>query len=161
MITGSHTMNVPDSGWVGGYQMIWFNNDGTLDFTRRPRQGNAVINLIVPQPDGKFVLSGQGSYWEGTPVAPTFRVHADGSLDTSFTCAMGWGLAGRITVLDDGRILVSGMLKATAASTDTLHMVRLMPDGSLDPTFNNNLEVVRMPWLPPLWPNAPVYFGQQ
>ncbi|MFZ1694997.1 MAG: hypothetical protein WAT74_17505, partial [Flavobacteriales bacterium] len=114
VITGSHTMNMPDSGWVGGYQMIWFNNDGTLDLTRRPRQGNAVINLIVPQPDGKFILSGQGSYWEGTPVAPTFRVHADGTLDTSFNCAMGWGLAGRITVLGDGRILVSGMLKATA-----------------------------------------------
>lgn len=160
VITGSHTMNVPDSGWVGSHHMIWFNNDGTLDFTRRPRRGNGTISLIVPQPDGKFLLSGAATTWEGVPKPNIFRVHADGTLDTSFTCAMGWGEAASMTVLDDGRILVSGLFKTQFSSPDTLHFVRLMPNGELDPTFNNDLEVTRQPWLPPEWPGNPIYWGQ-
>ena len=160
VITGSHTVNVPDSGWTGSHHMIWFNNDGTLDLTRRPRKGNGAIYRIVPQPDGKFLMSGVATMWEGVPKPNIFRVHADGTLDTTFTCAMGWGLAYSMTVLEDGRILASGLFKTEFSSPDTLHFVRLMPDGSLDPTFNNSLEVVRMPWLPPAWPGGPMYFGQ-
>ncbi|MEX1132452.1 MAG: T9SS type A sorting domain-containing protein [Flavobacteriales bacterium] len=160
VITGSHTMNVPDSGWVGSHHMIWFNNDGTLDFTRRPRRGNGTISLIVPQPDGKFLLSGAATAWEGVPKPNIFRVHADGTLDTSFTCEMGWGEAASMTVIDDGRILVSGLFKTQFSSPDTLHFVRLMPNGDLDPTFNNDLEVVRSTWLPPLWPGNPIHWGQ-
>lgn len=161
VITGSHTMNVPDSGWVGSHHMIWFNNDGTLDFTRRPRRGNGAIYRIVPQPDGKFLLSGAATTWEGVPKPNIFRVHADGTLDSSFTCAMGWGEAYSMTVLEDGRILTSGMFKTTFTSPDTLHIVRLMPNGDLDPTFNNDLEVVTVPWLPPLWPGNPINWGQR
>jgi len=160
VITGSHTMNVPDSGWVGSHHMIWFNNDGTLDFTRRPRRGNGTISLIVPQPDGKFLLSGAATTWEGVPKPNIFRVHTDGTLDTSFTCAMGWGEAASMTVLDDGRILVSGLFKTQFSSPDTLHFVRLMPNGDLDPTFNNDLEVVRMPWLSSEWPGNTINWGQ-
>lgn len=161
VITGSHTVNVPDSGWVGSHHMIWFNNDGTLDLTRQPRKGNGTISLIVPQPDGKFLLSGAATAWEGVPKPNIFRVNADGTLDTSFNCAMGWGEAFSMTVLDDGRIVTSGLFKTSFASPDTLHSVRLMPDGSLDPAFHNDLELETLPWLPPEWPNNPVYWGQR
>ncbi len=161
VITGSHTMNVPDSGWVGSHHMIWFNNDGTLDFTRRPRKGNGAISLIVPQPDGKFLLSGASTTWEGVPKPNLFRVHADGTLDTTFTSAMGWGTTASMTVLEDGRILVSGLLKTMFSSPDTLNFVRLLPDGGLDPSFNNDLEVVTVPWSAPLWPDVTINWGQR
>ncbi|MCB9183089.1 MAG: T9SS type A sorting domain-containing protein [Flavobacteriales bacterium] len=160
VITGDHIVNVPDSGWAGFYSLIWFNNDGTLDLTRQPRQGNGSISLIVPQPDGKFLLSGPTTAWEGVPTPSIFRVHADGTLDTSFTCAMGWGEAASMTVLEDGRILVSGLFKTEFSSPDSLHFVRLMPDGSLDPGFNNDLEVVRIPWLSTEWPGNTINWGQ-
>jgi uncharacterized delta-60 repeat protein len=160
VITGSHTVNVPDSGWAGSHHMIWFNNDGTLDLSRRPRKGDGAVMRIQPQPDGKFLLSGGGATWEGVPKPSIYRVHADGTLDTTFNSGIDWGLAYSMTVLEDGRILASGLFKTEFSSTDTLHFVRLMPDGSLDPTFNNSLEVVRMPWLPPEWPGNPMYFGQ-
>jgi len=160
VITGSHTVNVPDSGWVGSHHMIWFNNDGTLDLTRRPRWGNGTISLIVAQPDGKFLLSGAATMWEGVPKPNIFRVHADGTLDTTFTCTMGWGEAGSMTVLEDGRILASGRFKTEFSSADTLHFVRLMPDGALDPTFNNNIEVVRMPWMQTEYPGNTIIWGQ-
>jgi uncharacterized delta-60 repeat protein len=139
VITGSHVLNVPDSGWVGNHHMIWFHNDGTLDLSRQPRKGNGPIYLIVPQPDGKFLLSGAATTWEGVPKPNIFRVHADGTLDTSFTCAMGWGEAQGITVLADGRLIISGLMKTEFSSPDTVHLVRLFPDGSLDPSFNNDL----------------------
>ncbi|MFZ1693925.1 MAG: T9SS type A sorting domain-containing protein [Flavobacteriales bacterium] len=160
VITGYHIVNVPDSGWQNIYCLIWFNNDGTLDLTRQPRYGNGTINLIVPQPDGKFLLSGSCTTWEGVPTPNIFRVHANGTLDTSFNCAIGWGEAASITVLEDERILVSGLFKTSFSSPDTLHFVRLMPDGSLDPTFNNDLEVVRMPWLASEWPGNTINWGQ-
>lgn len=139
VITGDHIVNVPDSGWAGFYSLIWFNNDGTLDLTRQPRQGNGSISLIVPQPDGKFILSGASTMWEGTPISQTFRVNADGTLDNSFNAAITWGEAQGITVLPDGRLIVSGLMKTESSSPDSLHLVRLMPNGDLDPSFNNLL----------------------
>jgi len=65
-----------------------------------------------------------------------------------------------MTVLEDGRILVSGLFKTEFASPDTLHFVRLMPNGDLDPTFNNDLEVLRMPWLSSEWPGNTINWGQ-
>jgi len=161
VITGYHIVNVPDSGWQNIYCLIWFNNDGTLDLTRQPRYGNGTINLIVPQPDGKFLLSGSCTTWEGQPTPNIFRVHADGTLDTSFTCAMGWGEAFSMTVLEDGRIITSGLFKTSFSSPDTLHSIRLMPNGNLDPTFHNNLDVEVLPWLPPLWPNNPIHWYER
>ncbi|MDX9751420.1 MAG: hypothetical protein RBT71_10105, partial [Flavobacteriales bacterium] len=122
--------------------MIWFNNDGTLDLTRRPRWGNGAIYLIVPQPDGKFLLSGAATSWEGVPKPNAlFRVHADGSLDTSFTAGISWGECQAITVLEDGRLLATGLFKTEFTTPDTLHCVRMFADGSLDPTFNNDLVI--------------------
>jgi len=141
VITGYHIVNVPDSGWQNIYCLIWFNNDGTLDLTRQPRYGNGTINLIVPQPDGKFLLSGSCTTWEGQPTPQLFRVHADGTLDESFQSEVAWGEAQGITVLSDGRLIVSGLMKTQFSSPDTLHLVRLMPDGELDPSFNNSLVV--------------------
>ncbi|MBK7084309.1 MAG: T9SS type A sorting domain-containing protein [Flavobacteriales bacterium] len=45
-------------------------------------------------------------------------------------------------MLADGRIILSGYLRGNGM-TDTLRLARLMPDGSLDPTFNNDLSAPR------------------
>ena len=82
---------------------------------------------------------------EGQPVNRIFRLHADGAVDNTFQSPIDWGAARTITELADGRILVSGLFKISSFSEDSLHIVRLMPDGSLDMTFNN--EIILYHWL--------------
>ncbi|MBL0129660.1 MAG: T9SS type A sorting domain-containing protein [Flavobacteriales bacterium] len=158
VIVGGFDLHYPDHDGV--YNMVWVTNTGAIDLSRPPRKGNGDVTMIQPQTDGKFILSGGITYWEGEPTGNTFRVDADGTLDPTFQAAITWGLVLSATVLDDGRILASGLFKTEFSSPDSLHFVRLMPNGSLDPTFNNDMEVVQPPWGPPLWPNMPISWGQ-
>lgn len=159
VVVGDFALSHPQ--YNGYYNMVWITPTGAIDASRPPRAGNANIVHINQQPDGKFILSGNCALWEGNPISRTFRVHADGTLDTSFQCAFGWGQMFSTTILPDGRILGSGLFKTSFSSTDSLHFVRMMPDGSLDPTFNNDMQVVQPTWGPPLWMNPiPVPWGQ-
>ncbi len=93
-------------------------------------------------------LTGGFSPFEGggTGVA---RVLPDGSLDQDF------GLAGFVNlttqsgafILDlelqsDGKVLAAGMLDPIGDEEASFYVVRLLPDGSLDPTFDNDGRVV-------------------
>jgi len=60
-------------------------------------------------------------------------------LDTTFQANVWWGGAYGFLPLEDGRVYAAGLFRVEGLS-DTLHLVRFMPDGSLDPTFNNLLK---------------------
>ncbi len=138
LMSGAHTVNLPDSGWSGLHNLIWFTNTGRLDTTRAPRKGNGVIYRFKELPDGKFICTGPMTEFEGQPTSYIFRVHADGMLDTTFTTNTIWGQAACYLPLDDGRCYVGGLFRVNGI-TDTLNLVRMMPDGSLDPTFHNTI----------------------
>lgn len=140
LMSGSHDLLDSIRGYVGSYELVWFNNSGYLDTTAQHRNCNGVIYRFEPQPDGKFVCSGWCTIYENQPVSQIFRVHADGALDTTFQTDFVWGEADDITVMSDGRILLSGALQRSGEA-DTLHFVRLMPDGSVDASFNSGLDV--------------------
>jgi uncharacterized delta-60 repeat protein len=63
------------------------------------------------------------------------RLNANGSLDPAFTLEIGLLEVYAIHVLSDGRILVGGEYSISGSSTGT-KLVRLLPDGSVDPMFN-------------------------
>ena len=139
LMSGAHLLQDSIRGFEGIYNLIWFSNTGYLDTTRTHRSTNGgVIYEIHELPDGKFLLSGYFSAYEGVPVPCIIRVHPDGALDPTFQSAIGVGQAQTFTVLADGRILASGLMKIDANSPDSLNLVRLMPDGALDPTFNTS-----------------------
>ena len=50
-----------------------------------------------------------------------------------------WGEAFGFLPLPDGRVYAAGQFRITGIP-DTLHLVRFMPNGTLDPTFNNTLD---------------------
>jgi len=136
LMSGAHILSDTERGFEGLYSLIWFSNEGYLDTTRIHRYCDNVIYEIEQQPDGKFLCSGTMNSFEDEAVKRIFRVEADGSLDPSFQAGIEqWGVAFEFEFLDDGRILAGGSFKAVG-SEDTLSLIRLMPDGALDPSFN-------------------------
>ena len=137
LLSGSYTLSAAAHGFVGQYRLVWLTNTGYLDTTRVHRQANGVIRAFTELPDGKFLCSCTCTQYEGQPVSRLFRIHADGSLDTTFNAGVNWGNIYAYHPLPDGRVYVGGRYKRAAAPNDTLYLARFMPDGSLDQTFNN------------------------
>ncbi|MBK6755098.1 MAG: T9SS type A sorting domain-containing protein [Flavobacteriales bacterium] len=166
ILTGFHTLSDTVRGFEGTYNVIWFSNQGYLDTTATHRQCNGSIDFIHELPDGKFLLSGVYTTYEGQPAGRILRVHPDGALDTTFNTSIYWGQAVGCHVLADGRVLAAGRFQLTG-DPDTLHLIRLLPDGTLDPTFNNNLRSVYysagglIPWsgLFPISDSSYVVYG--
>jgi len=138
VMSGTHTLHDSIRGFVGSHQFIWFTNTGHLDTTRIHRKGSGALNRFKKLPDGKFIISGYASTFEGRSVSRVFRMLADGSLDTTFNSGVEWGWAQDYHALADGRVYATGLFKITGVA-DTLGFIRMLPDGSLDPTFNNHL----------------------
>jgi uncharacterized delta-60 repeat protein len=138
VVTGSHTLNDPVRGFVGSHQLIWLQSNGYLDTTRIHRKCNGILWNLKEQPDGKFLVGSWCTEFEGRPVGPVFRMHADGSLDTTFTAPMLHEQATFLYAMHtyaDGRILLGGVFTELPGYTDSITVVRLLPDGSLDPSF--------------------------
>jgi hypothetical protein len=138
-MSGLHNLNDTTRGFVGLYNLIWFTNTGHLDTTKTHRTGNGVIYEFEQQPDGKFLCTGTGTIYDGQPVRKVFRVHPDGALDTTFDSQMDWGEAFHFLPLQDGRAYMVGICRREGFPEDTIRIARLMPDGSLDPTFDPQL----------------------
>ncbi len=138
LISGGHSLNDPEHGFVGEYNLIWFTNTGYLDTTRPHRRCNGTIYDIEPLPDGKFLLSGVFSTYEDQPVGRIIRVFPDGALDTTFHTDIFWGQAVGYHVQPDGKFVAAGRF-LFSGEPDTLHLIRLLPDGQLDTSFNNHL----------------------
>ena len=113
------------------------NANGTHDLTFNPGTGpNAPIQTIGVQADGKAIISGNFTNYNGAPINRIARINVDGSLDTSFN--VGTGLpdpgAQTIAVQPDGKILLGGFFTTYNSATNN-RIVRLNTDGSLDASF--------------------------
>jgi uncharacterized delta-60 repeat protein len=139
LVTGSHDMYDTLRGFVGPHQLVWFQSNGYLDTTRVHRQCNGILWTLKEQPDGKFLIGSWCSWYDGHPVGPVFRIHPDGSLDTTFTAPMehaSYTFTYDMYNYEDGRILVSGTYTSIPGVTDTVCVVRLHSDGGLDMSFH-------------------------
>jgi uncharacterized delta-60 repeat protein len=139
LLSGAHSLYDTARGFVGIYNLIWFTNTGYLDTTKTHRYCNGVIYEIEEQADGKFLCSGSCTTYEGQPVSRIFRVHPDGALDTSFNSEVVWGRASAMLSLDDGRSLLAGRFMRSDVPNDTIHVARVLADGTLDPTFDHTV----------------------
>ena len=137
IITGGHNLTDSIRGFVGRYNLIWFSNEGYLDTTRVHRKGaNCWVGRLAELPNGQFICTSNCTEFEGKEVDWVFRVNADGTPDTTFRSGVYVGDVKSFLPLTDGRVYAGGNFQRTEASQDTLRLVRFMPDGSLDPTFN-------------------------
>jgi uncharacterized delta-60 repeat protein len=113
------------------------NADGSLDATFDPGTGaSADVSAITLQPDGKIIIGGTFTTYNGTTRNRIARLNADGSLDATFDPGSGANnLVGVITLQADGKIIIGGTF-TTYNGTTRNRIVRLNADGSLDADFN-------------------------
>jgi len=114
------------------------NADGSLDATFNPGSGfnNTVLSIVV-QPDGKILVGGAFTQYNGAPVGIIVRLNADGSLDSTFNtgAASANGSVESIVLQPDGRILVGGQFSFFNGAP-ALGVVRLTASGAIDTAIN-------------------------
>lgn len=77
------------------------NTDGTLDGTFTIGSGfNNIVNSISIQSDGKIVVGGNFTTYNGSPTNRICRLNTNGTLDTSFGCTPVEGANNTITSMD-------------------------------------------------------------
>lgn len=114
------------------------NSDGTLDPTFDPGLGanDAIVKLLL-QPDGKILIGGIFTTYNGLPRRIVARINADGTLDPSFSPGLGANFSVRFMALqEDGKVLIVGPFQNFNGS-GYYYIVRLDTDGTMDPDFVN------------------------
>jgi uncharacterized delta-60 repeat protein len=91
--------------------------------------GNAVRTLAV-QSDGKIIVGGLFTAFNGTTVDRIARLNADGTLDGSFTSNTLVGSVYAVVVQSDGKVIVGGAF--------TNRIARLNADGTTDTSFSRS-----------------------
>ena len=113
------------------------NVDGTLDTSFNPGTGaNNIINTISIQKDGKIIIGGDFTSYNGVNINYIARLNTDGSLDTSFNTGKGADNSVRTTsIQNDGKIIISGYFRKYN-DINRNYIARLNPDGTIDTSFN-------------------------
>ena len=97
---------------------------------------NSWVWALARQPDGRLLVGGQFTSFNGVPGGEVLRLNADGGVDTNFTALITAGetTIHSVAVQPDGRVLIGGMFTGINGTT-RLRLARLNADGSLDSNF--------------------------
>ncbi len=118
------------------------NVDGTLDATFNPGTGaNNTVGTTTMQSDGKIIICGSFTSYNGTIIHRIARLNVDGTLDANFNPGTGANNAGlncgvyTTSIQSDGKIIIGGDY-TSYNETPINGIARLNTDGTLDATFN-------------------------
>lgn len=116
------------------------NTDGSLDTTynydlvnHRGRESvNGSINRSILLPDGKLLIAGTFTKYNGQNVQRIARLNTDGSLDLTFKSSAGANYPiYDLAVQPDGKYIVTGPF-TTYANVTVPHIARITADGTPD-----------------------------
>jgi len=114
------------------------NTDGSLDTTFHIGTGaNWSVYFCVIQSDGKILIGGRFSAFNGISRGGIARINTDGSVDTTFNPGTGVdNMVEAVALQADGKIVIGGVF-ASYNGVAQNNIARLNTDGSLDSTFNS------------------------
>ncbi len=135
LIGGNFTAHTVDGVVTPRNGIARLNADGTLDTSFNPGTGTGVdgsVLAIALQSDGKAIIAGSFTTFNGTARNRIARLNTDGSLDTTFNPGAGangtvWDLA----LQPDGKVVLTGSFSQVAGVART-GIARLNANGSLD-----------------------------
>jgi uncharacterized delta-60 repeat protein len=115
-----------------------FSASGVLDttaFTNVFAGADNSVNSIGWQPDGKAVIGGAFTHFNGVPANYITRLNSDGSIDNSFYVGSGANdVVWSVNLQTNGSMYVGGQF-SELNGTHRLGFARLYPDGTVDSTF--------------------------
>lgn len=122
--------------------LIRLNSDGSVDSSFNIGSGfNASVLAIALQPDGKLIVGGKFTTYQGANQNYLIRLNADGSKDSTFNIGTGFGsqytlgTVQTIALQPDGKILIGGQFSFFNGASQK-YLIRLNADGSKDTSFN-------------------------
>lgn len=96
------------------------------------------VSKMVFAADGGLFVAGRYSFFKGFPSESIMKFSQAGTPDLSFNARLQRsGVVRNILELEDGRLLVAGEF-TQINQQEAVHLARLFPDGSLDPSFAVN-----------------------
>lgn len=106
LIGGSFT----DVGGQPRARLARLNTNGTLDVTFNPGAGaNGDVRAILLQPDGRILIGGSFTNYDGTPRVRVARLESGGALDTTFDPGRGANNTVYSMALEpDGKVVMGG-----------------------------------------------------
>ena len=119
-------------------RIVRFNSDGSIDgtFNASASAFDDQVRAITIQSDGKIIVGGSFTTYNGSPANKIVRINTDGTIDGGFSFGSGFdGAVFTIIQQNDGKILVSGNNFSTYNGVTVQSIVRLNNDGTLDLSF--------------------------
>lgn len=172
VLLGGHftTFTAPPSPAAPANHLVALNSDGTPDTTFNANMGsgaNGPVRSLATQADGKILVGGDFTEFDGVPVDGVARLNADGTPDTTFNTSVStqdiYGARAypgvhHVGVQPDGRVVVFGYLEPVDPVHGTLSpgVARLSADGVLDVQFNADCVAAASSPPPPPPPTVPV-----
>jgi len=120
-------------------RIVRLNSDGTLDATFNPGTGaNKMVWTTAIQSDGKIIIGGDFTSYNGTPRNRIARLNTDGTLDDTFNPGTGANSGVKTTAIQsDGKIIIGGDFTSSDGIPRN-RIARLNTNGTLDETFNTS-----------------------
>jgi len=129
--------NFSDYDGVGISRIARLNADGSLDTGFVTGSGfNGTVLSLALQSDGKILVGGIFSDYNGVGISRIARLNADGTLDTGFVTGSGFNSdVLSLALQSDGKILVGGSFNVYDGVGIGDDIARLNADGTLDTGF--------------------------
>ncbi|MES2567217.1 MAG: T9SS type A sorting domain-containing protein [Bacteroidota bacterium] len=141
----------PDGKMIIGGRFTTYNNISTNYLTRVNSNGsidtsfhigvgpNSVVNAAAVQSDGKILIGGYFTTYNGVSSNRITRINTNGSIDTSFHVGTGAnGIVNAITLQNDGKILIGGEFMGYN-NLPTGPLTRINPNGTNDAGFSKSV----------------------
>jgi uncharacterized delta-60 repeat protein len=95
------------------------------------------VDRIKSLPNGKILICGSFTSFNGVYRTGLARLNSDGSLDTTFNAQVA-GYVDNFTIQNDGKIIIVGNFYEVGGNSNYARVARLNPDGSLDTSLYIN-----------------------
>ena len=128
--------NFTNIGGVTRNRIVRLNSNGSIDYSLFVNQGfNGIVRSMDIQSDGKIVVVGEFSNYNGTNVTRIVRLNNNGNIDASFTGGAGSSIFA-VCNQPDGKIIVGGDFTLYNVIYNKNRISRLNSNGSLDASFS-------------------------